>query len=67
MQGLSELGVLSQVQVGQEQIKIYYSKMLNKAKRDFEYRITQWELLDIMKALDHFHKYLCGQEFLPVH
>jgi hypothetical protein len=61
IRGFSELGVLSQVQDGQEQIKFYYSKMLNKAERDCS--ITQWELLDIMKTLDHFWKYLCGQEF----
>jgi hypothetical protein len=34
---------------------------MDKAKRDCS--ITQRELLVIMKTLDHFRKYLCGQEF----
>jgi hypothetical protein len=49
-------GVLSQVQDGQEQVIVYYSKMLNKADRN--YCVTQWELQAIMRMLEHFHKYL---------
>jgi hypothetical protein len=35
--------------------------MLNKAQRN--YYITQWELLAIVRTLEHFHKYLYGKEF----
>jgi hypothetical protein len=49
-------GVLSQIQHGWEQVIAYYSKMLNKAERN--YCITQRELLAIMRTLQHFHKYL---------
>jgi hypothetical protein len=54
-------GVFSQVQVGQEQVKAYYSKMLNKAEKN--YCVTQRELLAIVRTLEHFHKYLYKQEF----
>jgi hypothetical protein len=53
--------VLFRVQDGQEQVIAYYSKMLNKAKRN--YCITRRELLPIMRTLEHFRKYLYGQEF----
>jgi hypothetical protein len=48
--------VLSHVQVGQERVTAYYSRMLNKVKRN--YCITRQDLLAIMRALEHFHKYL---------
>jgi hypothetical protein len=35
--------------------------MLNKAGRN--YCVPRQELLAIMKTLEHFHKYLYGQEF----
>jgi hypothetical protein len=54
-------GVLSQVQDGQERVTTYYSKKLNKAK--INYCITQWELLAIVRTLEHFLKYLYRQEF----
>jgi hypothetical protein len=54
-------GVLSQVQDGQERVIAYYSKMLNKAEKN--YCVTRQELLAIVRTLEHFHKYLYGQEF----
>jgi hypothetical protein len=39
----------------------YYSKTLNKAERN--YYVTCRELLAIVKTLEHFNKYLYGQEF----
>jgi hypothetical protein len=54
--------VLSQVQDGQELVIIaYYSKTLNKAGRN--YCVIRPELLAIVRTLEHFHKYLYGQEF----
>jgi hypothetical protein len=54
-------GVLSQVQGGKERAIAYYSKTLNKAERN--YCVTRRELLAIVRTLEHFHKYLYGQEF----
>jgi hypothetical protein len=54
-------GVLSHVQDGQERAIAYYSEMLNKAKRN--YCVTRRELLAIVRAMEHLHKYLYGQEF----
>jgi hypothetical protein len=54
-------GVLSQVQDVQERVIASYSKTLNKAETN--YCITQWELLAIVRTLEHFHKYFYGQEF----
>jgi hypothetical protein len=39
----------------------YFSKTLWKAERN--YCVTRRELLAIAKTLQHFHKYLYGQEF----
>jgi hypothetical protein len=50
--------VFSQVQDGQEQVTAYYSKTLNKAKRN--YCVTQWEVLAIVRTLEHLRKYLYG-------
>ena len=55
-------GVLSQVQDGQEKVVAYFSKTLSKAERN--YCVTRKELLAMVKTLEHFHKYLYGQEFL---
>jgi hypothetical protein len=54
-------GVLSHVQDGQERVTAYYSKTPNKAERN--YCVFRRELLAIVSAPEHFHKYLCGQEF----
>jgi hypothetical protein len=54
-------GVLSQVQDWQKRVIAYYSKTLNKAERN--YLVTRRELIAIVKTLEHFHKYLHGQEF----
>jgi hypothetical protein len=54
-------GVLSQVQDGQERVIAYFSKTLSKAESN--YCVTRRELLALVKTLEHFHKYLCGQQF----
>jgi hypothetical protein len=50
-------GVLSQTHKGQERVKV----KLNKAKRN--YCVNRWELLTIVRTLEHFCKYLYGQAF----
>jgi hypothetical protein len=47
-------GVLTQTQEGQEGTIAYYSKTLNKAKRN--YCVTRRKLLAIVRTLEHFHK-----------
>ena len=54
-------GVISQVQCGSERVVSYFSKRLSKAERN--YCVTRRELLAIVKTLEHFHKYLYGQEY----
>ena len=53
--------VLSKVQNGEERVIAYYSKTLSKPERN--YCVTRRELLAIVRALVHFHKYLYGREF----
>jgi hypothetical protein len=52
--------VLSQMQDRQEQVLVYYSRT---PKRLRKYCVTQWELLVMLKTLEHFHKYLYRQKF----
>jgi hypothetical protein len=54
-------GVLFQVQDGQERVIAYYSKTPYKPERN--YCVTRRELLPILRTLEHFHKYIYGQEF----
>ena len=54
-------GVLSQVQEGNERVVAYFSKTLSKAERN--YCVTRRELLAMVRTLEHFHKYLYGQQF----
>ena len=54
--------VLSQIQDGKERVIEYFSRVLTKPERN--YCVTRKELLAIVKAVDHFHKYLYGQEFI---
>jgi len=54
-------GVLSQVQDRSIWVVACFSKTLSKAERN--YCVTRQELLAIVKTLEHFHKYLYGQEF----
>lgn len=53
--------VLSQVQNGTEKVIAYYSRVLNKAERN--YCITRRELLAIVSSLKSFHHYLYGRKF----
>jgi predicted aspartyl protease len=53
--------VLSQVQEGEERVIEYYSKVLSKPERN--YCVTRKELLVMVNAVGHFHKYLYGQHF----
>ncbi|UYV62799.1 K02A2.6-like [Cordylochernes scorpioides] len=54
--------VLSQVQDGEERVIEYYSKILTKPERN--YCATRRELLAIVRSVEHFHRYLYGQDFL---
>jgi hypothetical protein len=54
-------GVVSYVQDGQELVIICFSKILSKGQSI--YCVITRELLVILKTFQHFHKYLCGQEF----
>jgi hypothetical protein len=55
------IGVLFQVQDGQERVIAYCSKTQNKAERN--YCVSRRELLGMVRALEEFHKYLYGNEF----
>ena len=54
-------GVLSQVTDEQERVIAYYSRTLSKAERN--YRVTRRELLAVVEAVKHFHKYFYRQVF----
>ncbi|UYV73615.1 K02A2.6-like [Cordylochernes scorpioides] len=54
--------VLSQVQDEDERVIEFFSRVLTKVERN--YCATRKELLAIVKAVEHFHKYLYGQNFL---
>jgi hypothetical protein len=49
-------GVLSQIQDEQKQVISCYGKTLNNAEK--HYFLTERELVAIVRALEHFHKYL---------
>lgn len=53
--------VLSQEVGGKECVIGYYSRKLSKPERN--YCVTRKELLAIVDAMKHFHKYLYGQKF----
>ena len=53
--------VLSQLQDGQEQVIAYYSQTLSCPQK--QYCVTRWELLAVIKAVQHFHHYLHGRHF----
>ncbi|GFT35149.1 retrovirus-related Pol polyprotein from transposon 297 [Trichonephila clavipes] len=54
--------VLCQEIDGQERVIAYFSKCLSKPERN--YCVTRMELLAIVKAVEHFHRYLYGRRFL---
>jgi hypothetical protein len=54
-------GVLSQMHDGKERVIAYYSKTLRNAKRN--YCVIRRELVAIVRTMEHFHKYLYGQQF----
>ncbi len=54
--------VLSQKQEGIEKVIAYYSRSLDRPQR--QYCATRRELLAVIKALDHFHPYLYGRQFI---
>jgi len=53
--------VLSVVTDKGEQVVEYFSRVLSKTERN--YCVTRRELLAVVKALAHFHVYLCGRPF----
>uniref|UniRef100_A0A2C9LB45 Reverse transcriptase/retrotransposon-derived protein RNase H-like domain-containing protein n=1 Tax=Biomphalaria glabrata TaxID=6526 RepID=A0A2C9LB45_BIOGL len=53
--------VLSQKVNETERVIAYFSRSFSKAERN--YCITRRELLAVVEAIKHFHKYLCGQTF----
>ena len=54
--------VLSQVQDKRETVIAYFSRILNKAKRN--YCVARRELLAVVDSIKSFHHYLYGQKFL---
>ncbi|UYV84759.1 K02A2.6-like [Cordylochernes scorpioides] len=54
--------VLFQVEDGDKRVVEFFSRVLAKAERN--YCATRKELLAIIKAVEHFHTYLYGQNFL---
>jgi len=54
--------VLSQRQDGVEKIIPYFSRVLNRAERN--YCVTRRELLSIVESIKAFHHYLYGRKFL---
>ena len=54
--------VLSQQINGEEKVLAYYSRGLTKPERN--YCVTRRELLAVICATKHFHKYLYGRKFL---
>ncbi|XP_055877105.1 uncharacterized protein LOC106074369 [Biomphalaria glabrata] len=53
--------VLSQKVDETERVIAYFSRSFSKAERN--YCVTRRELLAVVDAIKHFHKYLCGQTF----
>jgi hypothetical protein len=54
--------VLSQNQGNGEKVIAYFSCSLDRSQR--QYCVTRRELLAVVKALEHFHPYLYGREFV---
>ena len=59
---LASGAVLSQEQVGLEQVVAYFSQKYSETERN--YCITRKELLAVVKALRKFRMYLLGRSFL---
>lgn len=60
--GVGVGAVLSQKQEGEEKVIAFYSRVLNKAERN--YCTTRRELLAIVDSVKSFHHYLLGRKFL---
>lgn len=56
--------VLHQLQDGEEKVIGYFSKCLSKAER--KYCTTRKELLAVVKAVEHFHHYIYGQDSVVI-
>ena len=54
--------MLSQLQSGQERVVAYYSQKFSPPEKN--YCVMRKELLAIVEAVDHFHHYLYGAEFI---
>lgn len=54
--------VLSQEVDGEERPISFYSRVLSKSERN--YCVTRRELLAVVEATKHYHKYLYGQKFI---
>ena len=54
--------VLSQFQEGEEKVIAYFSRIFNKAERN--YCVTRRELLAVVDSVKFFHHYLYGRKFL---
>jgi hypothetical protein len=57
-----ESPVLSQIQGEVERVIAYASSMLSRAQQ--AYCTTKWELLAVVKFVEHFWSYLAGSNFL---
>ena len=56
--------VLHQLQNGDEKVIDYFSKCLSRTER--KYCTTRKELLAVVKAVEHFHHYIYGQESVVI-
>ncbi|MCG8077014.1 MAG: hypothetical protein JAY75_12315, partial [Candidatus Thiodiazotropha taylori] len=56
--------VLHQLQNGEEKVIGYFSKCLSRTER--KYCTTRKELLAVVKAVEHFHHYIYGQESVVI-
>lgn len=53
--------VLSQIQLKEEKVIAYFSKVFNKSEKN--YCVTRRELLAVIRSVEHFRHYLMGRKF----